>query len=201
MTTLAEVARILGGLAVLYPRYTLTEATITAYHRILEDLPVELLDAAAAHLGAESTFFPAAAELRKAAFALLEQAQAVPSAWDAWEEVMKSFGPCGRYRAPQWRHPLIGRAVDAIGGYVALCDSTNTPADRARFIQAYEALLRRAQDELRMLPRVRRLVQQIGQTHDVGGLLTAPPSALARELFNAKVRDEEPSPNLRLPIS
>ena len=161
MANLTEVARALGVLAALYPRYTLSKATVTAYHAILGDIPADLLDRAALHAGSQKTFFPAAAELRAAAFELMEQAHGVPGAWEAWAEVCKSFGPYGRCRIPQWSHPLIKQAVDAIGGYIALCDSENATADRARFVQAYEALLSRAQKDARMLPEVRQMVRHI----------------------------------------
>jgi len=161
MASLTEVAKVMGVLAALYPRYTRTKATITAYHVVLGDIPADLLDRAALHVGSQNTFFPAAAELRAAAFELMERAHGVPGAWEAWAEVCKSFGPCGRWRSPQWTHPLIGQAVDAIGGYIALCDSENATADRARFVQAYDALLARAQKDARMLPEVRQMVRHI----------------------------------------
>lgn len=162
MAQLAKVVKILGGLAALYPRYELTEATIAAYHRVLEDVPGDVLDRAALHLGSTNTFFPAAAELRAAAFELVETAQGIPNAWDAWTEVTKSFGTNGIYwGAPDWTHPLIARAVDAIGGYAALCRSENAMADRARFVQAYETFLLRERDKSRMLPKVREAIERI----------------------------------------
>jgi len=161
MATKVEVTKILAGLVTLYPRHKLDEATYEAYYRILKDIPADLLDGAALQAGSTSTFFPSASELRSAAFTLMEVAQGVPNAWDAWAEVCKSFGPYGRARIPQWSHPLIKRAIDAIGGYIALCDSENAVADRARFVQAYEALLHRAQQDARMLPEVRMAVRRL----------------------------------------
>lgn len=163
MATLEEVARILGGLAMLYPRHTLTEATITAYHRVLEDIEEPLLDRAALHLGSTNAFFPAASELRAAAFELVDAASGIPDAFTAWGEVMKSFGPYGRYRVPEWTHPLIKESVDAIGGYLNLCNSDNATADRARFIQAYETLARRRTRNERMLPPVRAIVAELAR--------------------------------------
>ena len=187
MASREEIAKILGGLALLYPRFKLEKATIAAYCRILADIPGGVLDAAALNLAGTNTFFPAAAELRKAAFKLMEKAQDVPGAWDAWAEVVKSFGPYGHYRgAPEWSHPLIGKAVDAIGGYVALCHSDNPIADRARFVQAYEALLKRSRDDVQMLPEVRQVVQQLAAGKRLERLGSGPGEAgLAGEFFGA----------------
>ena len=41
--------------------------------------------------------------------------------------------------------------------------SDNVSADRARFLQSYEAYLRRAQDEERMLPEVREAVGRLAE--------------------------------------
>jgi hypothetical protein len=127
----------------------------------LEDIDEPLLDRAALHLGSTNTFFPAASELRAAAFELVDAASGIPDAYSAWGEVMKSFGPFGRYRVPEWTHPLIKEAVDAIGGYMMLCDSENGVADRARFVTAYEQLAKRRTRDTRMLPAVRQMVAQL----------------------------------------
>jgi hypothetical protein len=165
MATLEQTAKVLGGLSILYPRFTLTPETIAGYHRILGDVPFHLLDKAALHIGANNTFFPAAAELRKAAFGLAERANGVPSAQDAWAEVCKSFGSHGYYRgAPEWSHELIGKAIDGIGGYAALCVSENAVADRARFVESYKSYLGRHRDDVAMLPEVRDVVRQLAET-------------------------------------
>ena len=159
MATLEEVAKVLGGLAILYPRFKLEKATIKGYHRILHDLPIEVLEVAGLEIGRENTFFPSAAELRKAAMAFVEKAQGILSAQDAWAEVSRSFGSHGYYRgAPDWSCELIGKAIAGIGGYAALCSSENPTADRARFIEAYNSYLRRSRDDKAMLPEVRRMI-------------------------------------------
>ena len=83
----------------------------------------------------------------------------MPSAQDAWAEVVASFSTHGYYRgAPDWTHELIGKAVKANGGYAFLCQSENPTADRARFLQAYDAYLARYRKEVAMLPDVQRMV-------------------------------------------
>jgi len=55
----------------------------------------------------------------------------------------------------------VQRAVDAIGGLSYLRYSEDAVADRARFVQAYDALAEREQREARMLPEVRAVVEQL----------------------------------------
>jgi len=166
MTTEMEVAEILSlvsGAITNAPQ--LKANNFEAYHLVLKDLPADVLRAAALEYIKDATFFPSAGELRKAAMRLMERAQGIPSAQDAWAEVCKSFGSHGYYRgAPDWSHPLIGKAVAGIGGYAALCISENPPADRARFLQAYDSYLERERDDAAMLPEVRDVVRQLAGT-------------------------------------
>jgi len=174
MATVAEVKRVMLGLAAMFPNApVLEDAHFKAYHSILADLDAGLLNLAAKEIGRKSTFYPTAGELRKAAWSLVEKANGIRSAHDAWAEVCKSFGSHGYYRgAPDWSTPLIGKAIAAIGGYHELCISENTAADRARFLQAYESYLERDRDDAAMLPEVRETLQRLaGGQQPIGGLL------------------------------
>lgn len=169
-----EIVKVLAFLAALYPKYELTKATIQAYVQILADIPAETLQAAAKQLGSTSTFFPAAAELRQAAFDLMEQAQGIPTAYDAWEQVLSQFRG-GR----QEMHPLAQEAIDQLGGLRAFGGSQRDQEAswRARFVSAYEALVDRERVQTRMLPDVAETVERLGdgrvQGHigDVAGRL------------------------------
>lgn len=155
-----KVAQVLAFLAALYPKFTLTKATVTAYTQILEDIPADLLQAAAKDLGSRSTFFPAAAEIRQAAFDLRERAAGLPSAYDAWAEVLHACRHYGARQRPEFSHPLIAKAIEGVGGYQHLCYSTDHAADRARFVDAYEGLFKRHRTEERTLPQIASYVQQ-----------------------------------------
>lgn len=179
MATVDEVSRVLDALRRVYlkeaQRATMGlrrneverywSRTYVAYHAILHDIPGDMLRASALHLGGESKWFPTAAELRHAVFALQERAQGIPTAQDAWAEVKRAFRRgFSIYRAPaleDWSHPLIAKALDAIGGWRTLCQSDNDAADRARFLQAYDVYVRREQEHMRMLPEVRQVVARL----------------------------------------
>ena len=157
-----EFMKILAALAALWPRFKLETATIDAYYAILGDLNARLLEAATLQIGSEARpFFPAAGELRQCAFDLLDRQAGIPTAWDAWAEVSKRFGTHGHASLPEFSHPLIKRTVDGVGGWRELCMSTNNVADRARFVQAYEALARRERMQFRMLPEVHEVIKRL----------------------------------------
>ena len=162
MPNLEQTAKILGGLAILYPRFNLTRETIHAYHRILGDLPVDLLDAAALEIGRNNTFFPAAAELRKAAFNLTRVADGTLNAQDAWAMVKKAFGAIGHTGGmPDHFPPIVKKAVEGIGGWRSLCMSENDMSDRARFVESFNAYSAREQNMTEMLPQVRAMLPNL----------------------------------------
>jgi len=161
MIDYTEFAKVLGVLATLYPRFVIEDRTIAAYSAILGDLDAELLKAATLVCGSTGTFFPAAAELRAAAFELIEHQSGLPTAPEAWAEVMNEVRRVGHTGLPRWSNPLIGRAVEAIGGWWQLCTSENNVADRARFFESYNVLLERERYDQRMVPKVRELVANV----------------------------------------
>jgi len=160
-TSIEEFAKVLALLAALYPRFKLTSDTIKAYYAILGEIEIDLLKSAALHVGANNTFFPSASELRKAAFELVEQAEGIPNAYDAWGEITAAFRSIGSYQMPDWSYPAIGEAVEMVGGWRQLCASTMPVADRARFVEAYQSLQKRRRVQRQMLPQVRDMVQRL----------------------------------------
>jgi len=164
---------ILAVLASTYPNYKLSAETLNAYHSILADLDVDLLKSATLHIAATSKWFPAASEIRAAAFSLVEQSEGVPDAYEAWTQVLSEIGRVGRAGRPNWTHEAVGATVQAIGGWGYLCMSENMVADRARFVEAYGMMVSRERERVRMLPAVQA---QIGK---LAGRLTGG-SALKR---------------------
>lgn len=153
-----KVGKTLVFLAALYPKFDLTEATIKAYTVILGDLPGDVLQAAAQDIGSRSTFFPAAAEIRTAAMDLMQQAQEIPSPYEAWQQVKSQFA--GRRLE---MHPLAEQAINSLGGLRAFGNSQESQEAswRARFVDAYEILVRRQERDRAMLPAVAGQVERL----------------------------------------
>ena len=165
MATLEEIHRVWALLCASYPgwardlpRGTL-DHTLRVYERLLRDVSGEVLEEAALQHVAASRFFPTVAELREGA--LSAGGEALPSAIEAWGEVKRELSRCGRYGKPRFQNAIAARIV-ALLGWVSLCDSGNEAADRARFLESYEELSRRARDEARRLPEARRLRERPG---------------------------------------
>ena len=158
-----EFGKALAVLEDAYPRYTLEPRVVRTWYAILGDLEPDLLKAAVLQIVSEGRpFLPAPGEVRQCAFDLLDRQSDVPTAWNAWAEVSRRFGTHGHSRLPEFSHPLIKRAVDSVGGWREICMSTNAVADRARFVQAYEALAKRERAQVRMLPAVREALELAG---------------------------------------
>ena len=170
-TTVVELAKILGTLLEDFPamgRQMDTEARLKmfrAYHLILGDLDADLLLKAALGLVGTATFYPSAGELRRAYFDLVDSAAGIPDAYQAWAEVKALFRRgFSRMRPPTAEsvsHPRVLDALEGIGGWRALCVSENDMADRARYVQAYEAYTKREQYTERMLPGVMETAKRL----------------------------------------
>ncbi len=79
MATQIEILRVLKILGELYPAFQLSSSAVEVYVQLLADIPGPVLEQAALeHIG-RSTFFPAIAELRSAAFDILEIGQPDPN--------------------------------------------------------------------------------------------------------------------------
>ena len=162
MASKIEVVKVLAVLAAAWPNYEIKDGTADVYARALADIPGEVLDAAAIdHISRGVRFFPAASELRDAAFGILENRLGIPCAAEAWGEVSGGMRDAPPTRCPSFSHPVIRRVVNACGGWYTLCTSDNATADRARFLEAFEQITARDREQRRMLPEVRQLAQRL----------------------------------------
>lgn len=80
----------------------------------------------------------------------------------AWDEITAALGAVGRYALPVWSHEAIGDAVRAMGGWRALCDSSNAMADRAHFLRLYEPIAERATLAVVAPPALRARLAALG---------------------------------------
>ena len=162
------IGRMFALLGEVWPKEAanISPPTVEVYSRVLADVEDDLLKAGIVHLLSEATFWPKPAEVRRAALRLVQRNER--TAGEAWAMVgqylnlpQSTWIGGRRYRAK----PLpddVQRAVDAVGGISYLRQSADVVADRARFLQAYEAMRTREQAHARMLPEVRQVVQRLG---------------------------------------
>ncbi len=166
MMTRKDMAQILAVLGVSYPRQAIRadvlKLTTTVWLDLLGDIPLDQIKLAVHHHCTNSQWFPSVAEIRQAAFDLGESESDRLTAGDAWAEVQDQMRHGGHWDAPQFSHPRIQQAVDAIGGWRNVCtaDMGAMTADRARFIQMFERYEQRERTDRRMLPAVREFVGQ-----------------------------------------
>lgn len=169
MSTLEDVTKSLMFLSAIWPKFPLSAATIKAYHTVLEDLPADALSSAAEQLGADSTFFPAASELRKLAFDL-SQGDDMPLAVEGWKQLLDNWD--GHYVE---FFPLTEKTVKAMGGLKRLGQTTDRdlPFVRNQFISIFDTYRARTKKHRRLLPSVKEFKKlQAGKIDDHIRMLT-----------------------------
>lgn len=158
-TFIAELAALVSA---SYPRWEPTAATLHTWTHLLGDFSEDALRSAmVAHIRS-SKYAPSVAEIVEQA--RLQEASDEPTAGEAWAEVTKTV----RYADPRevsWSHPRIGKAVEAIGGFMMLANShvRDRASNRARFLEAY----REARD-----------VQTARENADIGRQIAGGPQSL-----------------------
>lgn len=157
--TKAEYARIAAELSALWPTSRWEVGTLRAGEALLLDLDPSLVLAAVQALAAEGErFAPNPGQLRRRALELA--GPRVPSADQALSEVYSQIAAVGSYGSPEWSHPAVGAAVDALGGWRYLCASEDPMADRAHFLKVYGSVEARHTAEALMPPSVAALLAE-----------------------------------------
>jgi len=147
-----------------YANYEMADVAPSIYARVLQDIPDDLLEAAAINIMASpGAFFPTVGDWRQSALDLQWNELGIPSSFEAWQEVMTEIRRCSDYykytpeqgrKDPVWSTPLVENAVAAIG-YRQILESDNIDITRAHFYKAYDAIKNRREKQFRMLPEVR----------------------------------------------
>jgi len=163
MASESDVARVVSILSAAYPNWNVSPYTVEVYYQDLKDIDAHELEIACQHCRTEAgrKFAPSVGELRGAVMDLRRASLQIPSAYEAWGEVLKAFIEVGHNGSPQWSHPLIAKTVRSLG-WRNLCMSEDQTADRARFLQAYEQLTQRAESEMMMVPNVKNYLLENG---------------------------------------
>lgn len=138
-------------LAATWPDRSPSADTMAAYWLALNDLDDEVFSRAIGSVLRRSTFFPAPAEIRKAAEeAMTAMGVAPPEPDRAWELVLRAASGVGFREAERQLldHPSIKRAVQEMGGSrsIAMSDRSDEPFLRKRFVERYAVYRRRELD-------------------------------------------------------
>ena len=163
MATEIEILRVLKILGDIYPSFQLNSSAIEVYVQLLADIPGPVLERAAMEHISQSTFFPSIAELRAAAFNILEAANPIPTDYEAWAEVQAEIRRVGHCGQPKFMNPLAAQVVRQLG-WRYLCLSENPVADRAHFVQAYQALVERQRNSTHRLQVVADFIATLKAT-------------------------------------
>lgn len=180
-----ETARILAVISLTHPgrhRPDQTAELVDAWHSLIGDLEYAHVNAALRALLQTSSWAPTPADVRRAALEIARGPGKTGA--EAWGWVLRAVSRWGAYRSPgvdfDVPDPVTARVVAALG-WQSLCLSENAVADRARFIEAYDAM---AQQDRR---EAQSPVLQVAREHRA---VTAG-DAIANVLKLAKVPDHE----------
>lgn len=149
-----QIVELVAMLFAAYPSSRPTERTLEIYEEMLGDLDHDITKRAVAHIiqNSRSEFVPTVAAVRLVVADLL--LGPVRSGADAWADALaevRRVGWCGK---PKFKDPIVAEALELFGSWPDFCASPETDAaGRARFIDHYDALARRARE---------RQVQSIG---------------------------------------
>lgn len=160
MATEIETLRVLKILGDVYPSFHLNSSAIEVYVRLLVDIPGLVLEQSALDHISRSTFFPSIAELRSTAFNIIEAADPVPTEYEAWSEVQTQIHRVGHCNQPKFNNPIAAQVVEQLGWH-NLCLSENPVADRAHFVQAYQALTERERHSAHRLQIVTEFIEKL----------------------------------------
>jgi hypothetical protein len=161
----AELLKVLTVLAASYPRFALTREVVAVYTMYLRDIPADELRAAAAVCAATRDFFPSVHELRQAVVELRLEQLKLPSAFEAYHDVLQAHAPwrikytnsegemIERVDVYQWAHPWIREVAEQLG-WPSFYPTDNPGVDRAQFARAWEAYVTAKAKEILRPPQV-----------------------------------------------
>ena len=118
------------------------------------DLAAEDVSAAVHRLIRSAKFMPRVSEIREAVVTTTQGQQRTGA--EAWGDVLREVGRTGRYRDPRFFDPLVARVVRGMG-WTEICDSENTVADRARFVDAYNTMAKQGREQAQVSEGARAL--------------------------------------------
>lgn len=137
-------------------------ALMKVWGMAFEDIPDDLLGAAVADHVTNSQWWPKPSELRERAHALQRRVSGELSALEAWGIVKASYR-AGGMLAWEAAPEVVRRALDCLGGRQAFGQSEldDEPSWRARYVEAYNTLLKREREDREQHPLVRAVADRL----------------------------------------
>jgi hypothetical protein len=142
--TKLESRKLFAMLVGALPSAKVNEGTADIYAQMLGDLEFDIAQRAVARLLSswEMACLPTIGEIRRTATDL--RLGPVRPGGEAWGDVQDAMRRVGGYEPePTFEDPIVARVVASFG-WRALCFEGDGTADRARFVQAYDALAKQA---------------------------------------------------------
>lgn len=137
----SESAKLVTMLSAAYRDAPISDDTAAVYEAMLADLDFEVAKQAVQRLICSSKWLPTVAEIRAAAADVT--LGPVRAGGEAWGDVVAAIRKVGSYRPPPtFEDPIVDECVKALT-WRGLCLGENEAADRAKFVQMYDALAAR----------------------------------------------------------
>jgi hypothetical protein len=141
--TPGEAQQITAVLAMAFPNSQFSEGNAAAYEKLLSRFEFEPTLRAVELLADTHKFLPAFSEIRDAMLELENGTRRRGA--EAWGDVVAEIRRVGAYGAPKFADELTAYAVERCGWRNLCLEGSNDAADRARFIEVYEAASERKQ--------------------------------------------------------
>lgn len=154
---MAKSPKMIARLARAFPRHPITPETFELYVEELEGIAPEVLDQAVTNLVRSSEWFPTVSAIRNTC---AEIVLALPTESAALAEIdaridwgrVRAENPDGAPHEPPAVHPLVGQALERVGGFPALRTSEKPWAVRSQFCNVYGEIRAAAVREAQMNP-------------------------------------------------
>lgn len=150
---------IVQKLFAAYPNTAPTKGTFAVYLEVLQEVPIDELNAVVMQCVREGGGFPPSAGQVYERWRNMRSPVKPDLAQQGWESVTKAIAGVGMWGTPAFKDPIVKRVVDAFG-WLNLCMSDNQMADRAQFVKFYESFARQVAEEERLSADYKRLREE-----------------------------------------
>lgn len=146
-----EIVKLLRYYFSAFPNATMEDGAWAIYARVLTPLTIDEINAAMMKLLLTAKFFPTVSEIYQAAQSIRETAQenSLPTASEAWGEVLKMAFERGLYRKWEYSCPEVEKALHLFGGKECFCNMQESTmgVDRAHFMKIYTEVVEKTKVE------------------------------------------------------